>query len=149
MTSVLEAIKARGQARRARTEVLVNPDDAGERYVFDLPTDGEVMDRLVSASEREKRAKGILLNRAIVAQFCQQIERVGESGEWEPLELDGEPVNFRDKRLQVALGVADARAAVSAVIGNDGAVVAMAQELLRRAGYTSEDGASLFEDPTS
>lgn len=145
--SVLAEIKARGAARRERTETLCNPDDAAERYVFRAPTDGLEVDRLREAAEKANKGKGSAIHfaRAVVAQYCQRIERIGGSGDWEPIEIDGEPVAFRDPALQAALEVPSAKDAVVAVIGNDGAISALAGELLERAGYGAE---GQFEDPT-
>ena len=147
VSSVIEAIKARGAARRARQETLINPDDAGERYVFDVPTDGTAVERLRLAAEKadKGRATGIHFARAVLAQFTVRIERIGAGGEWEPVEIDDGPVNFRDRSLLDALEVPSAKDAVVAGIGNDGAITALANELLERAGYGAE---AQFEDPT-
>ena len=61
------------------------------------------------------RAQGVHFARALVANQVREIRIAGVV-----LEVDGQPVCFRDLELQRELKVADAKGAVVELIGSDG-----------------------------
>lgn len=141
MSSLLEQARERAAARRAR-RVSIDLPDLEMELICDVPTDGTEVARMQDAAKRadKGRASGVHFARALVANQVQEI-RIGGL----PLEVDGQPVCFRDLELQRELKVPDAKSAVVALIGSDGDIANVMLTLMEAGNLSTEN--TLEADP--
>lgn len=132
MASLLERARERARERRER-QVTIPIHELSMELVCDVPTDMASVERLQNAAKSiDRKAAATHFARALVANQVREIRIDGET-----LLIDGEPVAFRDPALQRDLGT-DAKGAVTALIGADGDVLAVASELMDTAGFTAD-----------
>lgn len=133
--NLLGQARARAAARRER-QVSIPVRDLDIELLCDVPTDLGAIERLQSAAEKadKGRAKAANFARALVAAQTREI-RIGDV----LIEIDDEPVNFRDLALQQELSVPDAKAAVVALLGSDADIANVAAALLDSAGFTDPE----------
>jgi len=138
MASLLEQARARAAARRERQVTITLPELELD-LVCDVPTDMAVVERMQSEAKKfdKGQARATHFARALVAAQTREIRISGEL-----VEVDGDPVGFRDPELWPELGVSDAKSAVIELIGSDGDILFVASDLMAEAGFGADD-----EDP--
>ena len=138
MASLLEQARARAAARRER-QVTITIPELDIELLCDVPTDSFAIERMQKAAAKIDKGRGTATHfaRALVAAQTREIRISGEL-----VEVDGDPVGFRDPELWPELGVSDAKSAVVELVGADGDILAVASELMTEAGFGADD-----EDP--
>ena len=138
MASLLEQARARAAARRERQVTITLPELELD-LACDVPTDMAVVERMQSEAKKfdKGQARATHFARALGAAQTREIRISGEL-----VEVDGDPVGFRDPELWPELGVSDAKSAVVELVGADGDILAVASELMAEAGFGADD-----EDP--
>lgn len=114
---------------------------AGIVLLCDVPTDLPAYERKLAAAKKGK-APIANLQRAVVAEQVREI-RYGDV----VVEVDGEPVCFRDPALWRDLGVPDAKSAVVALLGSDGDIADVFNTLMEAGGLAGENELEAV-DPT-
>lgn len=134
MSSLLEQARARAAARRER-QVAVSLPELGIDLVCDVPTDMAAVERMQNEAKKfdKGRAQATHFARALVAAQTREVRIDGQV-----VEVDGDPVAFRDPEMWPELGVADAKSAVVELIGADGDILSIASELMNEAGFGTD-----------
>lgn len=136
MSSLLEQARARAAARRSR-QVTISLDELAIELLCDVPTDLAAVEKMQAAARAiDKKAPAAHFARALVAAQTAEIRIAGEV-----VRIDGQPVGFRDPELQSDFGT-DAKGCVQELIGADGDILTVANELMSEAGFAGDD------DPT-
>jgi len=133
--TILAGLLAEAEELRARHVTLQVPGRAMVLHCL-APTDGEALKRMErTAKARYKDTFEVHFNRSVVATYCEWIESGGQ-----PLELGGERVNFRDRRLQEALDAPTANDAVVKLLVSDGVIGSLASQLADEFLGNRDDG---------
>ena len=133
--TILAGLLAEAEELRTRHVTLQVPGREMALHCV-APTDGEALKRMERAAKaRYKDTFEVHFNRSVVATYCEWVESNGQ-----PLELGGEQVNFRDRRLQEALDAPTANDAVVKLLVSDGVIGSLASQLADEFLGNRDDG---------
>lgn len=130
--SILDEQLSSARANLARTTVI-SPPGSRVDLLCTVPVDFVQVQKIVASGKRLDRGAAAEGHgaRALVATFCEEL--LTPSGQ--PIEIDGERVNFRSLALQHKTHSANAADCAFAFFGGDAPVLYASNRLMAEAGF--------------